>query len=147
LDQRRFDEWLALFTNDVHYWMPVVSAADPDGCAVATEQELAWFDDDYASLELRVRRLQGNQAHAEHPPSRTRRLISTILVQPGQVAGELQVWSNFLVYRSRHERNVDLFVGSREDTLRLVDGDWKIARRKLVLDQNILSNDTLSIFF
>ena len=23
LDQRRYDDWLTLFTDDVHYWMPV----------------------------------------------------------------------------------------------------------------------------
>ena len=98
-------------------------------------------------MTLRVRRLRGELAHAEHPPSRTRRLIGTILVEPGPVADELSVHSNFLVYRTRRERDVDLFVGTREDTLRRVDAGWKIARRKMVLDQDILGSPNLSIFF
>jgi 3-phenylpropionate/cinnamic acid dioxygenase small subunit len=147
LDQRRFDEWLALFTTDVRYWMPVVTTPDASRPAVARDDDLAWFDDDHASLTLRVRRLRGELAHAEHPPSRTRRLIGTILVEPSPIADELCVQSNFLVYRTRRERDLDLFVGTREDTLRRVDGAWRIARRKLVLDQDILASPNLSIFF
>jgi 3-phenylpropionate/cinnamic acid dioxygenase small subunit len=147
LDQRRFDEWLALFTEDVRYWMPVVTTPEAGRPAVAQDDGLAWFDDDHASLSLRVRRLGSNQAHAEHPPSRTRRQIGTILVERGQRAEELTVRSNFLVYRTRRERDVDLFVGTREDTLRRVGGAWKIARRKMVLDQDILDSANLSIFF
>jgi 3-phenylpropionate/cinnamic acid dioxygenase small subunit len=57
------------------------------------------------------------------------------------------VYSNFLVYRTRGETEQDFFVGRREDTLRNVVGAWKIARRKIVLDQNVLLPKNVSIFF
>jgi 3-phenylpropionate/cinnamic acid dioxygenase small subunit len=139
LDQRRFDEWLELFTSDVHYWMPVV------GGRVATETELAWFDDDKASLALRIQRLSTKEAHAETPPSRTRRLIGTVLLDLNDDG--IHVNSNFLIYRTRRERDMDLFAGLREDVLRRENGAWRIARRKIMLDQDILANQTLSIFF
>ena len=45
------------------------------------------------------------------------------------------------------ESEEDFYVGGRQDVLRRVDGAWKIARRKLTLDQNVLSAKNVSIFF
>jgi 3-phenylpropionate/cinnamic acid dioxygenase small subunit len=45
------------------------------------------------------------------------------------------------------ETETDFFVGKREDMLRRVGGSWKIARRKIVLDQNVLLAKNLTIFF
>ncbi len=60
---------------------------------------------------------------------------------------ELTVHCNFIVYRSRGETEQDFYVGAREDRLRCVDGGWKIANRRMVLDQNVLTAKNLSIFF
>ena len=68
-------------------------------------------------------------------------------MEPGDTASELKVYSNFLVYRTRAESEQDLYVGARQDILRRVDGAWKIARRKLVLDQNVLLPKNVSVFF
>jgi 3-phenylpropionate/cinnamic acid dioxygenase small subunit len=57
------------------------------------------------------------------------------------------VLCNFLVYRGRGETERDFYVGAREDLLRRVDGTWKIARRRLTLDENVLTAKNLSIFF
>ena len=55
--------------------------------------------------------------------------------------------SRFLVYRNRVETETDILVGKREDVLRRVDGHWKISRRKIVLDQNVLLTKNLTFFF
>ena len=86
-------------------------------------------------------------AWAEDPPSRTRHIISNIEVEPGDVEQELRVYCNFIVYRSRAETEQDFYVGARRDVLRRVDGEWKIAHRKLILDQNVLLAKNVSIFF
>ena len=41
----------------------------------------------------------------------------------------------------------DLLVGKREDTLRRLDDSWLIARRKIILDQNVLMTKNLTFFF
>jgi len=74
-------------------------------------------------------------------------LLANIEVEPGDAGSELKVHSNFIVYRSRSETEQDFYVGARRDVLRLVDGAWKIAHRKLILDQNVLSAKNVSIFF
>ena len=86
-------------------------------------------------------------AWAEDPPSRTRHLLSNIEVEPGDTTSELKVFANFLVYRNRSEMEQDFYIGARQDVLRHVDGVWKIARRKVILDQNVLLSKNVSIFF
>jgi 3-phenylpropionate/cinnamic acid dioxygenase small subunit len=74
-------------------------------------------------------------------------MISNIEVEPGDAASELKVFSNFMVYRSRSETEQDFYVGARQDVLRPVGGAWKIVRRKIILDQNVLLAKNVSIFF
>jgi 3-phenylpropionate/cinnamic acid dioxygenase small subunit len=161
LDERRFHEWLDLFTDDVRYWMAgrssryprsskAITVAGPDRrreSDLAPEDELAILDETKATLSGRIARLDTGMAWAEDPPSRTRHIITNIEVEPGDTAAELRVYSNFVVYRTRAETEQDLYVGARQDVLRSVDGAWKIAHRKLVLDQNVLLAKNVSVFF
>jgi 3-phenylpropionate/cinnamic acid dioxygenase small subunit len=161
LDERRLHEWLELLTDDIRYWMagrtnryPKISKAiailDPDRYVeddMTREDELAILDEDKGSLEARVARLDTGMAWAEDPPSRTRHLISNIEVEIGDAAHEVKVYSNFVVYRSRAETEQDFYVGARRDVLRRIGGAWKIAGRKIILDQNVLLAKNVSIFF
>jgi 3-phenylpropionate/cinnamic acid dioxygenase small subunit len=159
LDDRRFHDWLGLFTDDVHYWMTArinryprssksIAILDPERYS---EQDiiddLGLFDEDIRTLTARVARLDTGMAWAEDPPSRTRHLISNIEVIQDDAGSAVTVHCNFIVYRSRGETEQDFYVGGREDRLRRVDGAWKIARRRMVLDQNVLTAKNLSIFF
>jgi 3-phenylpropionate/cinnamic acid dioxygenase small subunit len=45
------------------------------------------------------------------------------------------------------ETETDFLVGKREDVLRRVNGGWQIARRKIILDQNVLLAKNLTVFF
>jgi 3-phenylpropionate/cinnamic acid dioxygenase small subunit len=79
------------------------------------------------------------------PPSRTRRLISNVRVKKDD-GFELEAHCNFIVYRTRMEKDEDTFVGTRRDVLRRVNGELKIARRTIVLDQAVLGAKNISIF-
>ena len=161
LDNRQFHEWLELFTDDVRYWMPIRSNLYPinskaisilDGSRyeeseVSSEGDLALMDEDKDSLTRRVDRLDTGMAWAEDPPSRTRHIITNIEVEAGDSQDELRVYSNFFMYRTRAETEQEMYVGSREDTLRRVGGRLRIAYRKIVLDQTVLLAKNLSNFF
>ncbi len=54
--------------------------------------------------------------------------------------------ASFVVYQARPGLADQLFFGKREDRLRRVAGEWRIARRLVTLDQNPLPR-TLTIFF
>jgi 3-phenylpropionate/cinnamic acid dioxygenase small subunit len=161
LDERRFHEWLDLLTDDVRYWMAgrstryprsskAIAGSNPQRRAESdgtVTEELAILDETKATLAGRIARLDTGMAWAEDPPSRTRHLITNIEVEPGDTASELRVHCNFVVYRTRAETEQDFYIGARQDILRSVDGGWKIAHRKLVLDQNVLLPKNVSVFF
>lgn len=161
LDERRFHEWLDLFTDDVRYWMPLrdnrysrsskaIKILDPDRYVeeeLTAEDQLAYLDEDKHALVGRVACLDTGMAWAEDPPSRTRHLITNVEVSPTTDASEVQVYSNFLAYRSRAEIEQELYVGARHDLFRRVEGGWRIARRKIILDQNVMLAKNISIFF
>lgn len=96
---------------------------------------------------MRIARLDTGMAWAEDPPSHTQHFLSNIEGKRGKTASELKAYSNILVYRSRGATEQDFFVGGREDVLRHVDGAWKIARRKIVLNQHVWLAKNASIFF
>ena len=55
--------------------------------------------------------------------------------------------SRFLIYQNRVETETYLFVGRRIDRLRKVDAAWKLARREILLEQNVLMAKNLTVFF
>jgi biphenyl 2,3-dioxygenase beta subunit len=149
LDDRKLREWLELLTDDVRYWMPIRhnTAERPQDIAeeLSKPGEGYYFDDNKKSLSLRVERVYSKSAWSELPPSRTRHLITNVRVKRDNGA-ELEVHSNFLVYRTRMESDKDMFVGTRQDILRRVNGGFKIARRTIVLDQAVLDAKNISVF-
>lgn len=149
LDDRKLREWLELLTDDVRYWMPIRYNTSERPQKIAEELskpgEGYYFDDDKQNLRLRVERVYSKSAWAELPPSRTRHLISNVRVKKDNGA-EIEVYSNFLVYRTRMESDKDIFVGTRQDILRRVNGTFKIARRTIILDQAVLDAKNISVF-
>jgi 3-phenylpropionate/cinnamic acid dioxygenase small subunit len=147
LDERRFQEWLELLTDDFHYWMPVresLGTARKISEELSQPGEVAYFDDTRQIMEKRIKRLEIGPAWAEHPPSRTRHMISNIRI--ANLEGDnIEVHSNFLTYRSRLEHDQDFFIGGRHDVLRRTEGKLMIAKRTVILDQSILQAKNISI--
>jgi 3-phenylpropionate/cinnamic acid dioxygenase small subunit len=154
LDERRHDAWLALLAEDIRYWMPMrrnVKFGDTTREFTRETEDISWFDEGKDTLTRRVRQLQTGIHWAEEPQSRISHMVSNVqLLMATPDAGEpreVTVKSRFLIYRNRVETETDLLVGKREDTLRR-DGDgWLIARRKIILDQNVLLAKNLTFFF
>jgi biphenyl 2,3-dioxygenase subunit beta len=149
LDDRKLREWLDLLTDDVRYWMPIrhnpwERPEDVSG-ELAKPGDGYYFDDDKRSLSIRVERAYAQNAWAEMPPSRTRHFISNVRIKSDN-GSELEVHSNFLVYRTRMETDKDIFVGARRDILRRVNDGFKIAKRTIILDQAVLNAKNISIF-
>ena len=149
LDERRLREWLDLFTDDLYYWMPVrhnpLERPEEIAGELAKPGDSYYFNDNKETLRVRVERVYAKTAWAEVPPSRTRHLISNIRVKKDD-GREIEVHSNFIVYRTRMEKDEDIFVGTRRDILRRVDDSFKIARRTIILDQAVLAAKNISVF-
>ncbi|AGT33882.1 small subunit of biphenly dioxygenase (plasmid) [Geobacillus genomosp. 3] len=146
LDARAFREWLGLLTDDIVYRVPLRVTREK-GQGSGFLNNMAHMDEDRQTLEMRIHRLETEYAWAEDPPSRTRHFVSNIEIAPGTNENELEVNSNLLVYRSRGDSPAfDILSAERQDVLRLVDEEWKLARRTILLDQTTLSTHNLSIF-
>jgi 3-phenylpropionate/cinnamic acid dioxygenase small subunit len=147
LDERKFREWLDLFTDDILYFMPRrKNVPRREGSRELTEiGDLAILEEDKRYLAMRVARLDTGMAWAEDPPSRTRHLVGNLEVEALE-GGDVSTRTAFLVYRSHLETDHQMLSGCREDLLRRVDGAWKVAKRTIVLDANVLLDKNLSVF-
>lgn len=153
LDEREYDQWLDLLTEDIVYWMPMrrnVSWHNRDE-DVTAENDMAWMHDDKDTLRKRVKQIQTGIHWADEPVSRVSHLITNIrLADPISSLGEGEkalTKCRFIVYRNRVEDETDFLVGRREDTLRRSGGKLKVARRKIILDQSVLLAKNLTMFF
>jgi len=149
LDERRYDEWLDLFTDDARYWMPMrrnVPHDEREREFTRAGLDVNWFDEGKDTLTRRVRQIQTGVHWAEEPPSRLCHMLSNVQIVAA-TPSEVTVKCRFLIYRNRVETETDFLVGKREDVLRRVDGSWKIAHRKIVLDQSVLLAKNLTFFF
>ena len=148
LDEWRYEDWVALFTDDARYWMPVRRTRTVNELSQEFSQPggVAFFDDTKDILQARVRKLKTGLAWAEDPPSRTRRLLTNVRIL-GDEGGDLKVSCNFQVFRSRLDSEEESWVGRREDLLRPIGEDFRIARRAIFLEQTVLLSRNLSNFF
>ena len=154
LDERRYEEWLALLADDIRYWMPMrrnVKFGEGEREFTREGTDIAWFDEGKDTLTRRVRQMQTGIHWAEEPQSRIAHLVSNVQVAEASPSvgdpDEVIVKCRFFIYRNRVETETDLLVGKREDTLRRVGEDWQIARRTIILDQNVLLSKNLTFFF
>ena len=149
LDDRKLRQWLDLLADDIRYWMPIrhntLERPENIGDELSKPGEAYYFDDDKKSLKIRVERAYAKNAWAEMPPSRTRHMISNIRIKKDD-GNEIEVHSNFIVYRTRLETDQDMFIGERQDVLRRVDNGFKIAKRTIILDQSVLTAKNISVF-
>ena len=142
LDEHRLDEWLALFTDDAEYIVPlrehVQGEVDPPGHPM--------IKDDKRMLAFRVKQHQTGLQPVEVPESMTAHLITNILVEDGRLPDEVEVLSTFVVRQARKLRDEAWWAGRRRDLLRRMGGGWRIARREVLLDATVLPRG-ISIFF
>ena len=154
LDDRRYEEWLHLLTEDVRYWVPMrrnVKFGELEREFTREGQDINWFDEGKATLTQRVRQILTGVHWAEEPLSRLSHLVTNVEILDASPtpadAEEVSLRCRFIIYRNRVETETDLLVGRREDSLRRVDGEWQIAKRQVFLDQNVLLAKNLTFFF
>jgi len=144
LDHGRFDDWLELLTDDISYRAPLRITRRRGEADVV--DGMLHFEENKQSLEIRVRRLGTGVAWAEDPPSRTRRFVTNVHVEPS-LGKEVAVRSYLLLYRNRGDDGThDLLSAERQDILRPVGSYWRLARRLVLIDQTTLGTKNLAVF-
>jgi 3-phenylpropionate/cinnamic acid dioxygenase small subunit len=147
LDENRFDDWLALLTDDVEYEMPLTLTRERSERARVHEREMQYFAENIHSLRMRVARLGTEYAWAEDPPTRTRHLVLNVELEPNADESEVISHCAFVVHANRGSLDDwQTLVGCRDDVLVRDGSSWKIRRRTLYLDQAVLGANSISFF-
>ena len=96
IDERRFDEWYELFTDDAYYWVPLTPGqTDP-----LAHNSLAY--DDKLLLKLRIERLKQPRAYSQKPQSRCLHVLQAPEVEKSDAArGEFLTRTPFLYTETR----------------------------------------------
>lgn len=127
LDERRFREWMELFTEDGIYWVP----AKPGQESPLNHASL--FYDDRTLMKTRIDRLEHPLIHVQTPPSQTVHLVGNVLVDAADEAkGEYAVGSNVIMVEYRLDRS-RIFAGRQTHRLRRVGQELRIAHKRVDL--------------
>ena len=160
LDNRQYQQWLALVTEDIQYTMPSrvnvavnnrdrgneemlsidreLEGADSMGCPIREEN--------YIHLMVRVERAYKMNSWSENPPARTRRIIGNVGLM--SMDGNLHtVLNNFLLYYARPGSDNYVYSGQRRDMLLQEEDSYKIQHREVILDYSDLSLPTVGLLF
>jgi len=138
LDTQRLEEWLALFTEDATYWLPLErEQKDP----VETSSIVY---DDRTLLELRVKQARHPRAHARLPLARTVHQIGNIEIQ--EEKSELKINSTLVLVEFRAEKQ-RIWGALVEHRLRRAGESFRIARKRVDLVNSEGELDGIAILF
>lgn len=131
-DESRYDDWLALFDDPTHYWVP----AGPADYDPASATKVSYINDNRNRLETRVQQLGTGHRYAQTPPSPMRRVVANLEllgVTDDDGVELVDVGSNFVLYElsAQASNEIRIWAGRSTHTLRRIDGTFLI-RRKVV---------------
>jgi len=138
LDEQRWDDWLALYTEDCEYWVPTWRTEE----TLTTDPRAELSHIYYASragLEDRFVRIRSGRSPASHPMRRTAHLLSNVLLEGTPEEHAIAVRSTWTshVFDPRHKKS-ELFFGHAHYRLVKRNGEWKIAKKKTILQNDYL---------
>jgi benzoate/toluate 1,2-dioxygenase beta subunit len=127
LDQRRFRDWMGLFTEDGTYWVPSAHKQE------SPFNHASLFYDDRTLMKTRIDRLEHPRIHVQTPPSRTAHLIGNMLVEEADDAkGEYLVSSTVIMAESREDQQ-RVFAGRQYHRLRQSPEGFRIVQKRVDL--------------
>lgn len=125
LDEKNFDEWLALLTDDVLYWMPLKR----DQAEEDIYNSLLY--EDKLLLQVRIERLKSPRVFSQLPPSHCQHVLQhpEVICQGDK---EYQSRTPFIYLESHMDTQITLG-GVVHHELVNVDGELRIRRKRIEL--------------
>lgn len=147
LDDRRLTDWHSeMITEDIEYRVPTRTTRERSADSEFSDKSF-FLKEDWSTLEIRCERMENDFAWSEDPPSRCRRLITNVRVQAYDPDEEvIDLKNNQLIFKEiSDETEPDLLSMERHDSLRSVDGQWRLSERRVLLDHTVLGTDSLTV--
>ena len=127
LDELRYEEWLALYAADAHYWMPGEwRQTDP-------KLQASLMYEDTLLLRIRVERLSGARTFSQKPRSRAQHLLQAPQIDEINPAeNRYRTWTSFHYAETRGDE-FNIYAGWARHELRLEAGALKIVLKRVEL--------------
>ena len=136
LDEKRWDEWLALYAVDCEYWVPTWTTEGNLTTSPQTELSLIYYTA-RGALEDRIVRIRSGRSPAALPLPRTTHVVSNILPLEPPQRDRIRLRSSWACHTFFPLMNVNhTFFGRAEYDLARRDETWLIARKKTVLEND-----------
>jgi len=132
LDERKFEDWMDLFTEKGIYWVPSTTG-QPD-----PYNEASLFFDDRELMKTRIERLRHPRIHIQTPPSRTNHMISNVIVEEAEQEKDTYLISSSMLmgeYRLDVQR---FFIGRQFHRLTRKGNSFQISLKRV----NLINCDT-----
>ena len=127
LDEKRYAEWNALFTDDGIYWVPLVPD-QKDGL-----DHTSHLYEDKLLRELRIERLKSPRAFSQQPPTRSHHLLQTPTVESSDAAANAYVVRCEFHYTESQGDEIFFHVGTCLHHLTVRDGGLKMTLKRVNL--------------
>lgn len=128
LDNKCWDDWLALYTDDAVYWAPAMDGDEGWTDDPANDVSLMYMDK--AGLEARIFRIEGRDSYATDPLPHTAHLVTNVLVH-GEETGLVRVSATWMVHSYARVRGGSVRGGLYEYGLRETADGLRIASKKI----------------
>jgi ethylbenzene dioxygenase beta subunit len=125
LDERRFQEWLALYAPDAEYWVPYAWGQE------SPKDHVSLFFETLKLLRMRVDRLEQEHSPLDSPAARVNHHLGNITVEDGG-GGRLSARAYLLFVEFRRERT-RWYSGRATWTLRERGEGFEIAAKRVDL--------------
>lgn len=131
LDEKKYEEWNRLFTDDGIYWVPLVPD-QPDGI-----NHTSHMYEDKLLRELRIERLKSPRAFSQQPPSRCHHLLQTPTVEAFEPQANRYVVRTEFHYAECQGDELQFLVGHFLHHLTVQDGALRMTLKRV----NLLNPD------
>lgn len=142
LDERRLNDWLSLFAEDGHYWVPLLGAAQADPFS---HNSLAY--EDRLLLRLRIERLKNPRAHSQHPASHSQHVLQPSRID-SEAGDEVRLCTPFIYIEARGNAQILLSGTARHHIVRTpsTPAGWTIRQKRIDLLNSARALPAIQLF-
>lgn len=124
LDNKRWQDWIDLFTPEGVYWMP------PEPSQLHWDGQPAIFAEDRNLMTVRMKRVLHPDAWSQRPLWETNHVVGNVVIDKLAANGDVVVRSRFHVMELRRD-DVRHFAGQYTHYLKKTKDGWRIALQRV----------------
>ncbi|MFM1988653.1 MAG: hypothetical protein RJA99_1610 [Pseudomonadota bacterium] len=127
VDDKRFDDWYALYADDAFYWVPLVPG-QADG-----ENHTSLMYEDKLLLKLRIERFSNSRSYSLHPTPRCLHVLQRPELESADPAGNRWTMRTNEIYVETQGERKQVFAAVVRHTVSVIDGALRIRLKRVDL--------------